>query len=503
MRRQPVRSHLKLLPRLPILGARVWTFLIVMSAMLVSNATPSAFADLTREQAQAAMHKAIQFYQTKVSVNGGYLWQYSSDLKEREGEGKASATQAWVQPPGTPSMGEAFLEGYLLTSDKVLLEAAKKTAYALVNGQLVSGGWDYRIEFDAKLRNKQAYRVENSRQSIKNSRIKNVTTLDDNTTQSAMSFLIKIDRVLNFKDSKIHSAVVYGLDALVQAQYPNGAWAQRFSEFPDPKSYPVKKAAFPDSWSRTHPKVDYRSYYTFNDNTLADMIDLMFLAGDLIDKKYTRAALRAADFILLAQLPEPQPAWAQQYNAKMQPAWARRFEPPAVTGGESQGVIRILMTVYRQTGDAKYLKPIPRALAYLKKSELPDGRIPRFLEVRTNRPLYFTTKYELTYKDDDLPTHYGFQVGSKIDRLKASYEKILRSPGPKKSPWNSQRKKPSPGKSLEKAAESVAKAMDTRGAWTERGQLRGKGNSTAEQPVISTTTFIANLRTLARFVAAE
>jgi PelA/Pel-15E family pectate lyase len=73
----------------------------------------------------------------------------------------------------------------------------------------------------------------------------------------------------------------------------------------------------------------------------------------------------------MSQMPDPQPAWAQQYDANMHPAWARVFEPPSVTGGESQGIMRMLMVLYRETGDKKYLEPIPRALAYLKKSILP------------------------------------------------------------------------------------------------------------------------------------
>ena len=54
----------------------------------------------------------------------------------------------------------------------------------------------------------------------------------------------------------------------------------------------------------------------------------------------------------------------------MHPAWARVFEPPSVTGGESQGILRTLMVLYRETGNRKYLEPIPRALAYLKRSVL-------------------------------------------------------------------------------------------------------------------------------------
>ena len=46
--------------------------------------------------------------------------------------------------------------------------------------------------------------------------------------------------------------------------------------------------------------------------------------------------------------------------------------------GVSQTVLETLMLLYRRTGDRKYLEPIPVALAYLKKSVLPDGRLARY-----------------------------------------------------------------------------------------------------------------------------
>src|SRR5690606_27390840 len=144
--------------------------------------------------------------------------------------------------------------------------------------------------------------------------------------------------------------------------------------------------------------------------------ETMLLAWDIYgDERYLQAAKRGGDFFLLAQLPEPQPGWAQQYDHDMHPAWARKFEPPAVTGGESQGVMQTLMLLYRRTGDDRYLKPIPRAIAYYRSSLLPDGRLARFYELKTNRPLYFTKDYQLTYDDGDMPTHYGFKSTSRLD----------------------------------------------------------------------------------------
>jgi hypothetical protein len=106
------------------------------------------------------------------------------------------------------------------------------------------------------------------------------------------------------------------------------------------------------------------------------MIDVMLEASRIYkDARYQASAEKAGDFIILAQMPDPQPAWAQQYDAQMHPAWARSCEPPAITGRESVSVMRGLILLYSQTGKKKYLEPIPRALDYLKRSSwLRDGK---------------------------------------------------------------------------------------------------------------------------------
>jgi hypothetical protein len=66
------------------------------------------------EEVKSACQKATD-YLTSFSTEGGYLWLYSSDLSERWGENKATPTQIWVQPPGTPGEGMAFLDAYAAT----------------------------------------------------------------------------------------------------------------------------------------------------------------------------------------------------------------------------------------------------------------------------------------------------------------------------------------------------------------------------------------------------
>ena len=469
----------------------------VVSMGLLSRSVPAGEA-VMKEQAAKALRRATDFFRTQVSTEGGYLWRYSEDLARREGEGKATDTMVWVQPPGTPSIGMVYLTAYEATGDSYYLDAARDTAYALVRGQLRSGGWDYRIEFDPKRRRRYAYRVDPQREEARN-----VSTLDDNNTQSAVRLLMRVDRALDFKDEKIHEAVELALSALLEVQYPNGAWPQRFSAAPDPARFPVKKASYPDSWSWTYPGHDYKSFYTFNDNTIADTIATMLEAFQIYGEvRYQAAAEKAGDFILLAQMPEPQPAWAQQYDANMHPAWARKFEPPAVTGGESQGVMKTLLVLYRATGKKKYLEPLPRAIEYLRRSRLLDGRLARFYELKTNKPLYLTRDdYKVTYSDADMPTHYSFKTYYGVESIAQEYER-LRAMDPVELKRSAKVSRPRLSRSLAARTKSVIDRLDEQGRWIEDGRLRNDGEDNPTRRVIDCRTFISNIRTLSTYLTA-
>lgn len=474
--------------------------MVIVATLVFSAACATAVANEApaREEAADALRKAVAFFRQHASVHRGYLWRYSADLTRREGEGKAGPSTAWVQPPGTPTIGMAYLEAHNSTGDTFYLDAARETAYALVDGQLQSGGWDYRIEFAPEKRREYGYRVQPNNPSGKNS-----TTLDDDTTQAAVRFLIRADQILNFEDERIHEAVQYALDCLIKAQYPNGAWPQRYREFPDPAQHPVQEARYPKTWSRVHVSGDYTGYYTLNDNTLADLIYTMLEAARVYeDDRYRAAAEKGGEFIRLAQMPEPQPAWAQQYDFQMHPAWARKFEPPAITGGESQGVMRVLIQLYRETGNRRHLEPLPRALAYLKSSRLPDGKLARFYELESNKPLYFTKDYELTYDPSDTPTHYAFTAPSALDAIEAEYLAVPdRTPAQLAAAEKSHH--PRLTRALAERARAIIGGMDERGAWVEEGRMRYQDADDQTERIIDSGTFAANVAVLCDFLTAN
>src|SRR5262245_61769225 len=231
----------------------------------------------TRDEAVAALKRAVTFFREKVSAEGGYLWRYSEDLALREGEEKATATQAWLQPPGTPSVGEAYLAAYERAKEPFLLDAAVETARALVKGQLHSGCWAEFTEIDPQQRKNHAYRVDGP----PGPRARNTSTLDDDKSQSALRFMMHADRALGFKDKPIHEATQFDIDSLIEAPYPTVAWPQRFSGPPNAADFPVVKANYPDSWPRTFPGVNYAGFYTLNDNAQADVISTLFEAADI------------------------------------------------------------------------------------------------------------------------------------------------------------------------------------------------------------------------------
>jgi PelA/Pel-15E family pectate lyase len=454
-------------------------------------------ADLS-SNAEVTLRRAAEFYHRRVARHGGYVYYYSVDLKQRLGEGVASDDQIWVQPPGTPTVGLAFLKAFEATGEREYLNAATDAAVALIYGQLESGAWTNCVDFDPRGELVGQYRNGKGRG-------RNFSSLDDGQTETAIRFLVAADRAHGFSHKAIHDSVRIALDALLAAQFDNGAFPQGWDEVPVKTKQPILKASFPQYDWRTEGRIkEYWDMYTLNDGLAGDVCETLIAAHQAYgDERYLVAVRRLGDFLLLAQLPEPQPGWAQQYSYAMHPIWARRFEPPAVAGRESQDVLKTLLTISDYTGERKYLEPILRALAWLKRSQLPDGRLARYYELQSNRPLYMVRDgrdYALTYDGSRLPGHYGWKISSEIELIEQRYQLVRTGSAVKATPN-------SPANDdLLRRVQRIVKSLDAEGRWIttfNHEPLSGQPKFRPGDRYISSAVFSENVETLAEYLLRQ
>jgi hypothetical protein len=453
-------------------------------ALLLTAAPLFAQGATLKADATKALKSAAAFYREKVASHGGYVYYYSLDLKDHWGEGKASPDILFVQPPGTPTVGMAYLAAHAATGDPYYLDAARETAECLVYGQLQSGGWTQVIHY-AKANRMGKYRNGKGGGW-------NVSSLDDDQTQAALKFLMRTDAALGFKHKEIHEAAEYGLNALLKAQFANGGFPQIW-QGPVPEEG-VVKASFPKGDWKTEGKLkNYYDHYTLNDGLAGTVADVLVVAHEVYkDDKYKKALAKLGDFLVLAQMPDPQPGWCQQYNFDMVPMWARKFEPPAITGWESQDAMETLVRIARYTGEKKYLEPIPPALKYFVRHVSKENTVPRFIEFGTDKPLYMDAAYQLTYDPSAAPTHYGWTQPARFDRIEKAYESAKKGdPLPKaKVPTADQVK-------------AVIAALDKDGRWVSEyagERLVGQPKFDKGFKYLSSAVFSKNVETLAGYL---
>lgn len=336
-----------------------------------------------RTQVLDTMKRATTFMVEKVSTKGGYVWSYLPDFSRRWGEMEARPTMIWVQSPGTPEMGQLFLDAYHVTGDEYYYHAAEQVAGALIWGQLPCGGWNYVIDFagERSLREwydtvgKNAWRLEEFLHYYGNA------TFDDSVSSLAAQFLLRI--YVEKRDPKFKPALDQAIQFVLDSQYPIGAWPQR---------YPLK-----DEFSH-HGRPDYTSFLTFNDDVIAENIEFLLQCYEVLgEKRVLDPIIRGMNSFLVTQQGPPQSGWALQYTPDLKPAGARGYEPRAIATHTTASNIANLLKFYRLTGETKFLARIPEAIDWLESVRLPAevlknangrGEFPTFLEIGTNQPLY-------------------------------------------------------------------------------------------------------------------
>lgn len=212
-------------------------------------------------------------------------------------------------------------------------------------------------------------------------------------TVNEMRFLARAQKAK--PDPRFVPAIDAGLGYILGAQYPTGG--------------------FPHSWPTFNTPYDHQA--TYNDD---EMVDIMELLRDVATRpEFTvlpvarRAAAQTAfdrglDFILKTQIRANGvlTAWAQQYDEKtLEPRGARKFEPVAISGGESAGVLLLLMRIERPSDAIK--RAVHAGVAWYKAVQIGGIRVEhtgkdrivhkdpsappiwaRYYDIGTNRPIF-------------------------------------------------------------------------------------------------------------------
>ena len=400
------------------------------AATAVASATPALArsvqaASPDRAAILAAMKRATAFMTDKVAVGGGYVWNVLPDFSRRWGELEAKPTMIWVQPPGTATVGHLYLDAYHATGDEQFYEAAKAAADALIAGQHPAGGWNYVIDtagedslkdWYAKIGG-NAWRLEEFQRYYGNA------TFDDAGTAEASQLLLRV--YVEKRERKYRAPLDKAIQFVLDAQYPNGGWPQRFP--------------FVENGG-VHGHADYTPYITFNDDVAGENLEFLLYVHQALgsnDARLVDAIRRGMDIFVATQQPMPQPAWSlQHFPDTLKPAPARTIEPQAFATHTTATNIRSMIGFYKLTGDRKFLARLPEALDWLDQVKTPQNLIapgrthPTFILEGSNTPVYIHRRgSNITnghYYADTNPTnliiHYGSFRNLDTAAIRAEYE---------------------------------------------------------------------------------
>lgn len=287
---------------------------------------------------------------------------------------------------------------------------ASSLASSVIAYQTPSGGWPKNTDFTNPPTQKAS---GNPREA----------TIDNKGTTLPLTFLAHVISA-SPSDKDALSSFQRGFDYLLAAQYENGGW---------PQFFPLKKG--------------YYSAITYNDDAMINVLVLLKAAAAkeapftfVDDERRARAAAavtKGIECILKTQVRQNAvlTAWCAQHDEHtLAPCWARNYEPPSLSGSESVGIVRFLMSV--ENPSPEIITAVEGAVAWFEKTKItgqrfeyftdadgqkdrhitPDPSAPplwaRFYELETDRPLFLgrdrVFRYALTEIELERRIGYAF-----------------------------------------------------------------------------------------------
>jgi len=315
---------------------------------------------------------------------------------------------------------------YVVESEKVTfkgdLNDAIRKADNLLTWQMEHGGWTknwphiYERPWDGK--EPRSEWVANGVE---------LGTIDNDATIKEILFLAEVYRETG--DEKYKDSIEKGFEFLFQLQYDTGGFAQ---------VYPRRG--------------NYSDYVTFNDEAMINVLEMMDdvvesrypFDSDVINDSYVKriklSIKSGIDYILQAQIKFSDgtlTAWGAQHDPyTFEPQKARAYEHASVSGQESVGIIRFLLS-RPQTDEIK--KSVRAALEWLDEVKLENTRYVsgdpnnvyfvedsnstawyRFYEIDTNRGIFSgrdgVIKYDIMEIEEERRNGYswGGHWGTKL-----------------------------------------------------------------------------------------
>ena len=255
-----------------------------------------------------------------------------------------------------------------------------------------TGGWSKNVEMARVL-------SEQDKAVLREAKGRKDSTFDNGATHTQIRYLAKVYRATGLK--RAGRATLSAIDYLFEAQYSNGGW---------PQSYPSR---------------GYSRYITFNDGA---MVGVMSVLRDIAGKKPEYAFIdegrrqkardavkKGIECILKCQIvvEGKKTAWCAQHDEKtLVPRKARSYELASISGSESVGIVRFLMSI--DEPGPEIIEAVRNAVGWFHEAGLegirqvrkedkskPGGRDTivvndvsapviwaRFYEIGTNKPIF-------------------------------------------------------------------------------------------------------------------
>ncbi len=182
-------------------------------------------------------------------------------------------------------------------------------------------------------------------------------TFDNKATTGELRFLARAFEVTG--DGTCRTAFLKGFDHILEAQYPNGGW---------PQFHP--------------PGKKYHRHITFNDGSMIRLLEFLrdSRAYRFLDEsrqgKASKAFDQGVDCIVRCQIVvrgTPTVWCAQHDETTFVPAMARAYELPSLSGSESAGILRFLMSLDKPSPEV--IRAVKAGVAWFDSAKLAGIRI--------------------------------------------------------------------------------------------------------------------------------